>query len=297
MNAAEIAHDWLLSQRSAQTEETYRRIIREWLDWCAASNLEPLAARRADVDSWRRYLRSPRRAGGALGEVSEAKSLAGLSSYYRYASEEHDVEHNPVARVKRPKLEHLSRRPYLLLPEARAVLAASRSAGPRPAALVHLLLATGARVSEVCEADVSDLGWSDDGHRALTVVRKGGRRGTLPILPAYWVVIEEYLNGRRQGPAGPLLATTHGRMTRQTAYRIVNVVARSVVPTKRIGPHSLRHTAATLALDDGVPIQEVQGMLGHSDSRTTGRYDRHGARRGGPAFQAVGDLLGEVDRG
>ena len=290
---AEIVDEWLLSQRSAQTEETYRRLIREWLGWCTGKHLDPRDARRRDIDAYRKHLHSRDRVGGPISDATESQHLSALSSFYRYAAEEHDLEYNPVARVKRPRLDNaISRRHFLTLEEARAVLAASITTGPRASALVHLLLATGARVSEICNADISSLGWDSDGNRALLVVRKGGRRGDLPILPHYWAVIDTYLGGR---VSGPILLTERGRMCRQTAYRTVRAVAYTVAPTKMIGPHSLRHTAATLALDDGTPIQEVQGMLGHSDSRTTSRYDRHGHRRGGPAFRSVANLLGGGD--
>jgi len=282
----------VLAQRSPRTRETYNRIIGLWFDWCRANDVPPLDARRRDVDAYRHHIRGPHRVGGPVAEETEAQYLATLSSFYRYASEEGPIEVNPVANVRRPKIANISRRHYLTLEEARALLAASVADGPRAAALVHLLLSTGARVSEVCNADCSNIGWTDEGERALLVVRKGGQRGELPILDHYWTIIEAYLLERPQGMVGPVIATTHGRMVRQTAYQLVRNIADTVTPTKRIGPHSLRHTAATLALDDGVPIQEVQGMLGHSQPTTTSRYDRHRDRRGGSAFRSVGALLG-----
>lgn len=289
--AGSLCADWVLAQRAARTRETYERVIGQWFGWCSANGIAVLDARRANVDAYRHHIRSPRRLGGPLAEETEAQHLAVISSFYKYASEEGPIEVNPVANVRRPKIANESRRHYLTLDEARAVLAASVADGPRSAALVHLLLSTGARVSEVCNADCSNLGWTQDGDRALLVVRKGGRRGELPILGHYWSVIEAYLVGRPRGMTGPVLMTTHGRMARQTAYQVVRSIADTVTPTKRIGPHSLRHTAATLALDDGVPIQEVQGMLGHSTPHTTSRYDRHRSRRGESAFRSVGSLL------
>jgi site-specific recombinase XerD len=75
-----------------------------------------------------------------------------------------------------------------------------------------------------------------------------------------------------------LLANDGGRLTRQQAARIVARLARRAGILKRVSPHSLRHTAATLALDDGVSLRVVQASLGHADPKTTVRYDR--ARRG-----------------
>lgn len=290
-DASSLRAEWVLAQRSPRTRETYDRVIGLWFGWCERNGIPVLDARRRDVDAYRHYIRSPQRIGGPVGEETEGQYLATLSSFYKYASQEGPIEVNPVANVRRPKIPNVSRRHFLTLREARELLAASVADGPRAAALVHLLLSTGARVSEICNANCSDIGWTEDGERALLVVRKGGQRGELPILGHYWAVIESYLLGRPQGMTGPIIGTTHGRMVRQTAYQVVRDIADLVTPTKRIGPHSLRHTAATLALDDGVPIQEVQGMLGHSQAATTSRYDRHRGQRGGAAFRSVGALL------
>jgi integrase/recombinase XerD len=80
---------------------------------------------------------------------------------------------------------------------------------------------------------------------------------------------------------GPLFATATGtQLTQAYVYALIRRLARAagLPAADRISPHSLRHSAATAALDDGAPLRDVQDFLGHADPRTTRRYDRnHGA--------------------
>jgi len=138
-------------------------------------------------------------------------------------------------------------------------------------ALLALLTLNGLRVSEACGADVGDLG-VERGHRVLTVTRKRGRVERVPLAPPTVEALEDYLGART---AGPLFVDRRGnRLDRHDAARVVRRVARAAGITKHLTPHSLRHTAVTLALDAGVPLRDVQDMAGHADPRTTRRYDR-----------------------
>ena len=68
--------------------------------------------------------------------------------------------------------------------------------------------------------------------------------------------------------------SSRGPLNRFQATRAIRRLSRAADITKHISPHSLRHTAVTLALDAGVPLRDVQDMAGHADPRTTRRYDR-----------------------
>lgn len=287
-----LVENWMAAQLSPLTRESYGQIAREYLGWLERGGADWLQAQRGDVDRYRQWLSNRTRPGGALGTVTIAKRLSVLASLYKFVLEEpaSPIERSPLDRVRRPRVRGESRRDGLTLMQARALLAASLEAGPRPAALVHLLLMTAMRVSEACGATTADLRIVD-GERRLQVVRKGGTPDEVLLPSRCWEVLDRYLGERKYGREGPLLMTVHGAMSRKTAYLIVAGLARGVAPGQRIGPHSLRHTAATLALDDGRPLQEVQQMLGHSSPQMTMRYDRARAGRGRAAGRALGALL------
>jgi len=146
------------------------------------------------------------------------------------------------------------------------------------------------RVDEPAVADVADLG-HDRGHRILRLTRKGGRRATAPLAPATVAALDAYLADRTEragvaadGLAGPLLATrTGGRLDQAALWHLVRRLARraGVLSWAQLSPHSLRHTAITLALDAGASLRDVQDYAGHADTRTTRRYDhsRHNLDR------------------
>jgi integrase/recombinase XerD len=119
----------------------------------------------------------------------------------------------------------------------------------------------------------------------LTVTRKGGRRATVVLPPATAAALDAYLTDRahRRPPDtgtdpvdGPLLATaTGGRLDQSALCKLVRRLARPHIPAAaQLSPHSLRHTAITLALDAGAALRNAQDFAGHRDPRTTRRYDR-----------------------
>lgn len=282
---------WALAARSPWTRETYERGITAWFAYCDRAGIDVFAVEQHHVDAYRHSFDNAQPA-------TIARHLSTVSSFYRYVlrhGRPAPLERNPVEWVRRPEVDGVSRRDGLDALEARSLRAASVARGPRTAALVHVLLGTALRVSEAVGARADGLGWSDVGDRTLAVTRKGGCPDVVVLEAGDWAVLERYLTERPEVQGGWLFATTGGRcMSRQTAYRLVREVADEVTGRrKKIGPHSLRHTFATLALDAGQPIQEVQGALRHSSAATTQRYDRAWRERGRDASRAVARVLRE----
>lgn len=279
---------WLAAQESPRTREEYERIARQWFAWCDRRGLDVWQVRRPDVDGWRNEL------GRAFAKGTVGKNLACLSSFYRYAAADVDpapVEHNPVQSVRRPKLDKVSHADGLSDDEARQLLEAAGVDGPRTAALVHLLLGTAARISEIVNATTSDLRQEHD-RLVLRVVRKGGVEGFVIVRPDVMNTVRSYLDGRGPVDAGWLIATTGGRrMTRQTAYDVVSGLAQKTLAREvTIGPHDLRHTSITMALED-MELHEAQQFAGHARAATTERYDRRAHTRGAAAAGAVEQRL------
>jgi len=126
-------------------------------------------------------------------------------------------------------------------------------------------------VSEACNVNIEDLGM-ERGHRTLHIIGKGNKPALLPLPPRVARAVDQAAACRLNGPL--LLTRTGRRLDRFAATRIVRRLAKRAGITKRISPHSLRHSFITAALDAGVPLRDVQIAARHADPRTTTRYDR-----------------------
>ncbi|MBB5967184.1 tyrosine-type recombinase/integrase [Planomonospora venezuelensis] len=279
---------WLETRASAATAAAYRTDLHGWLSWCARRRLDPLQARRADVDLYAADLAT------RFAAATVARKLSAVSAWYAYLISNDVCERNPAAAAERPGRERdVSATIGLSRAEAARFLAAA-AADERPlrlrtTALLGVMLTEGVRVAEICGADVDDLGYNR-GWRTLTVTRKGGKRQTLPLAPPIAHAVEEYLTDRamragtgRERLTGPLFATVRSgphpggkRLDRWAVTKLIRRIARTArIPSAdRLSPHSLRHTFATLALDAGVALRDVQDAMGHADPRTTRAYDR-----------------------
>ncbi len=297
---------WLCAKRSPNTRTAYARDIGiipqrrasrapSWLAWCQQQGVHPVTG--VTGLHVARYARRLDTAG--LSAPSAARKLAAVSGWYAWLARRGHIAGSPAAGITRPRPgPHPPATPGLTRDQALALLhAADTAPGPqhaRTAALVAVLLFTGARVCEVTGADVEDLG-TDRGHRVLRVTRHGGSRQSLALPGPAAARIDAYLAGRagltgppaRPGPPGArprraLFATgTGGRLFAADVRRTVRrLAARAGLPaglTARLGPHAMRHSFATLYLDAGGSLRDLQAAMGHTDPRATRRYDR--ARR------------------
>ncbi len=279
---------WLLGYSSEHTRSAYRRDLGHWMAFCAEHELDPLQARRPHVDAWARSLEEQGRSPATV-----ARKLAVVSSWYSWLVNEEVVPTNPAARVRRPRAATESPQLGLDRDELRAFLDAARDAGPRDQALALLLAVNGFRVSEALGLDASDLDVVR-GHCAVSIAGKGGRRDLVPLPPVVCDAVRALLDGRTEGPL--LVADDGAALDRFDATRIVRRLARRAGISKRISPHSLRHSAITAALDAGVPLRDVQDFARHADPRTTRRYDQGRGSLDRHASYAVAGFLADSDR-
>lgn len=284
-----------------------------WLPWCDQMGLDPLnddQIRPAVLLAWTTALE---RWGDA--ESTRARRLSAVGSWYRWLLRESVVSRNPVALLlaeERPRSSaQIHETSPLASPDRKqveALLAAADDDGPRSAAVVSLLVYTGARVSAVVDANEDDLDMYQ-GHRVLWITVKGGKRKRVPIPPAAWLRLEAHLADRPwagetlpalapgTASARPLLARSTGRrMTRQEVNRMLRRIAKKAgIGDVDLSPHCLRLAFIGDLLADGVSLRDVQMAVHHRDPRTTARYDnrdlspdRHPAYRRAAQFQGIG---------
>ncbi|GAA4997870.1 tyrosine-type recombinase/integrase [Pseudonocardia tropica] len=270
-----IAGAWLLSVRSPRTRAAYRVDLRQYFSWADRFGIDALAPARFHADGYREWLAhtaaTPR--GTRYAEATVARKLTAVSSFLRYASTHfaRDVAANPFTHVARPELDDDSTTVGLSLDEAGELLTAATRMGPRERALIEVFLGTALRVSELAGAAVTDLG-AERGTTTLRVRLKRGRIKRIALPDEAAAALADYLGDRR---AGPLFQYRAAWPTRQVLAHALDRIARTAgLGAKGISPHSLRHTAATIALDEGRDLRDVQDMLGHKDPRTSRRYDR-----------------------
>ena len=125
---------WWLSRYKPSTQLTYATYLPRWTRWCAGRGIDPLAARRADVELWVRSV-----ADSGLSRASVAAHYDAVASIYRLAYEEELVEATPCARITRPKIQReLQRREVLTVLEYAAFLTTARALGPTHHAIAVL---------------------------------------------------------------------------------------------------------------------------------------------------------------
>ncbi len=255
-----------LAAYRGNTRTSYATDLRLFGAWCRQANLGLFDVRRAHLELFGRWMEEQ-----GLMSSTVARRLSTLTSFYRYCQEEEIITRNPAVNLRRPKVNYESRTLGLDRNELGAFLVQAGISSPRDHALAVLLAVNGLRISEALGADIDDLDY-ERGHRTLKIVRKGGKRVTIPLAPRTSRVITLYIADRTNGP---IFLSVHGqRMDRYAADRTVKRLARQAGITKRISPHSLRHSFITAALDAGVPLRDVQEAASHADPRTTMRYDR-----------------------
>lgn len=232
-----------------------------------------------DVATLRGWLGAQAAAGAA--RTSLARRSAAAKAFTAWAVRRGRLETDPglllgSARAHRPLPGVLRQDQARRLMDV-AALAADDAApvGLRDRAVLELLYATGIRVGELVGLDVDD---HDPARRVVRVLGKGRKERTVPLgLPAEQALTDWLRRGRpalhtaRSGPA-MFLGARGGRLDQRAVRRLVHRRLADVEGAPDLGPHGLRHSAATHLLEGGADLRSVQEMLGHATLATTQVY-------------------------
>ncbi|OBG45372.1 site-specific tyrosine recombinase XerD [Mycobacterium alsense] len=267
------------------TLSSYRRDLRRYSKHLSDRGIHDLAkVGEDDVSAFLVALRrgDPDSGAAALSAVSAARALIAVRGLHRFAAAEGLTELD-VARAVRPPTPGRRLPKSLTIDQVLALLEGaggdSPSDGPltlRNRALLELLYSTGSRISEAVGLDVDDIDTED---RSVLLRGKGGKQRLVPVgRPAVQAVDAYLVRGRpdlaRRGRGTPaiFLNARGGRLSRQSAWQVLQDAAERAGITSGVSPHMLRHSFATHLLEGGADVRVVQELLGHASVTTTQIY-------------------------
>jgi integrase/recombinase XerD len=268
-----LRHTALERGRSANTIAAYRRDLERWADYLGARSLQDI-----DANVVTDYLTTLRRDG--LASSSMTRALSTLRSFHRFLVAEGLATVDPTGSVIAPG--RAQRLPKALSIEQVTALIESTPLdtpiGLRDRAILELMYATGARVSEAVDLVVDDV--RDDAVLdVITLTGKGNKQRIVPVgqfardaLDAYLVRGRPALLAKGRGTPALFLGARGGPLSRQNVFLIIRAAAERAQITAVISPHTLRHSCATHLLRGGADIRVVQELLGHASVATTQIY-------------------------
>ncbi|SET12924.1 Site-specific recombinase XerD [Nitrosospira multiformis] len=282
--------EWFANIDSLQTRRAYQNDLRGFMAFAGIVSPEDFRiVTRSHVLAWRKSLEEEQ-----LGGATIRRKLAALSSLFEYLCEANAVTHNPVKGVKRPPVESWQgKTPALGDAQARALLETPKAEtlkGKRDRAILSALLYHGIRREELAKLKVKDYNQMRRGVAHLRIKGKGGKMRFIPTHPSTLTLIEEYLEAAGHGPNPdaplfrPVKNNVHGHtltaLTPDSIYFevVLKYLRKLGIFGENMGPHVMRATAATNALDNGADIAKVQEWLGHANIATTRIYDHRKTR-------------------
>ena len=232
----------------------------------------------ADIDvgvlrSWLAQLHAKGKSRATL-----ARRASGARMFTAWAVRDGLADSDPGARLATPRATRTLPEVLRVDQAAEVMSAAAEDRTPlglRDAAIVELLYATGARVSELCGIDVDDL---DRERRTVRLFGKGAKERVVPLgvpaarATAAWLTAGRPAIAVSESPPALLLGARGGRLDPRTARQVVHQRLAAVPGVNDLGPHGLRHTAATHLLEGGADLRSVQELLGHATLATTQIY-------------------------
>jgi integrase/recombinase XerD len=210
---------------------------------------------------------------------SQARVLSGIKTFYKYLHTEEVLKDDPTELLEGPKLGRYIPE-VLTYEEIQALLATidlSTDHGLRNRAMLEILYASGLRVSELIQLPLSNIQWQMG---FLRIIGKGNKERLVPIGEEALKHLRFYLEGVRRHASNIKPDARHlvflnrrgGGLSRVMVFNIVKACAKAAGITKKVSPHTFRHSFATHLIEGGADLRAVQDMLGHESILTTEIY-------------------------
>ena len=272
---------WLTAERrySPLTVRNYRRDVDDFVAFCGVTHdtFAPNSIKREDIEEWMVYLGEERK----LKVTSVNRTMASLRTFWRWMLAHGHVDKDlmkTLHQYKAPK-----RLPTFvpdgrmedLLAELREDIASDDFERLRDALIILLIYTAGLRLSELVEANTSDIAAD---YTSLRVMGKGRKERIQPLLGSLGEVLKKYFiqislqNICTTQKKALILSKKGERISRRTVERIVDRKLKGVGIQGKTSPHVLRHTFATRVLNEGGDLREIQELLGHSSLKATQVY-------------------------
>ena len=263
-----------IHHKSLNTVESYKRDVTQYISYLDGTGVTDISSTtKTTVLSYLLYLQKEGRASSTV-----SRTLASLRSYYLFMMQNGVVKSNPTSNLEAPHVE--KKIPKILSGEEVELLLEQPkncdNKGIRDKAMLELLYATGIRVSELINLDVSDV------NVPMSFVRcKGGKKERIiPMGHQAKDALENYINNVRkymvkdENETALFVNCSGARLSRQGFWKLIKYYQHIAGIETDITPHTLRHSFAAHLLENGADLHSIQEMMGHADISSTQVYSR-----------------------
>ncbi|MFD4858354.1 tyrosine-type recombinase/integrase [Streptomyces atratus] len=259
-----------LAMKGGSTVDDYRRDIvyyRQWLRELSGHGVDLYEAEEWHVGDWKKYMLETKE----WAPATARRRMTSVGGMYEWALRSRLHDRNPEYAVKRPTVGDNVQYTGLVLPDLKALSTHAKKQPIRTTAIVALLMTTGMRVSELCNASVDGLAW-DGPKLMLRITRKGGKSDRVEVPQGTYQVLTEYLGDRSTGPL--ILGERGEAISRHVVWRMIRGLGDAALPhlAGKLHPHDLRHSFVSLLWLLTGDARKVQGRAGHTDINHTFRY-------------------------
>ncbi|WP_326981285.1 site-specific tyrosine recombinase XerD [Chryseobacterium sp. MYb264] len=260
---------------SENTLDAYVRDIKKLKEY-AVEDLENIGPDSIDYENLQEYIFNLSKQ--KFSERSQARWISSIKAFFKFLLEDEYREDNPAALLEGPKLG-LYLPDTLSLPDINKIIGAievDSDLGKRNQCIVEVLYGCGLRVSELIDLKISNINFHEN---YIKVNGKGNKTRFVPLADYTAELLKNYIEDVRSGNKinkkheDTLFLNSRGTsMSRVIVFLIIKELTDKAGVSKKISPHTFRHSFATHLLQNGADLRYIQEMLGHSSITTTEIY-------------------------